>query len=155
MLRLPANRFAPLEQLEQELESCRAVLKGARENENPEQIRSATACVTRAAMLANRARTLKGNTFIERQMQGIRIGDIAFISVQDEPFVEIGKRIVAESPLPHTLFSGYSNGNFGYLPTRDAFSEGGYEVWASLYSPEAADLVVEAAVRMLRELAAD
>ena len=53
-------------------------------------------------------------------MQGIRIGPIAFLSIQDEPFVEIGQRDRAPaSPFAHTLFSGYSNGNFGYLPVRE------------------------------------
>jgi hypothetical protein len=88
-------------------------------------------------------------------MQGIRIGPVASLSIQDEPFLEIGQSIGAASPFPHTLFSGYSNGNFGYLPTRKAFAEGGYEVWAALYGPDAADIVVQEAARMLGELAAD
>lgn len=154
MLRLPANGFPPLEQLDRDAEASRAALEQARRDGGEEQIRSTTARATRAAVLANRARMLKGNTFIERQMQGMRIGDIALLSIPDEPFVEIGRRIVAASPFPMTLFSGYSNGSFGYLPVRAAFAEGGYEVWASLYSADAADLVVEAAASMLRELAA-
>jgi hypothetical protein len=62
------------------------------------------------------------------------------------------QRIAAESPFAHTLFSGYSNGNLGYLPVRHAFPEGGYEVSVSLYSPDAADIVIREALQMLREL---
>jgi len=104
-------------------------------------------------MRAQRARLIQGQTHIERQMQGIRVGPVAFLSIQDEPFIEIGQQIVEASPFPHTLFSGYSNGNFGYLPVRSAFNEGGYEVSVALYSPDAAEMVVEEGIRMLHELA--
>jgi hypothetical protein len=155
VLRLPANRFSPVAELERELGSRRDDLERARRNGDRAEIRTATARATRALMRAQRAKVVEGKTHIDRQMQGIRIGPVALISIQDEPFVEIGQRIAAASPFAHTLFSGYSNGNFGYLPTREAFLEGGYEVSVSLYSPEAADIVVNEALAMLRELAAD
>ena len=59
------------------------------------------------------------------------------------------------SPFPHTLFSGYSNGNTGYLPARAAFDEGGYEVWASLYSADAAGILIREAVALLHDLASE
>jgi hypothetical protein len=153
MLRLPANSFPPVEELDSQLESLREELQLARKEGAADKIRSATARTTRAAMRAQRARLIQGESHIERQMQGIRIGSVALISIQDEPFVEIGQQIAAESPFEHTLFSGYSNGNLGYLPVRSAFPEGGYEVSVSLYSPDAAEIVVREAVQMLRELA--
>jgi len=33
----------------------------------------------------------------------------------------------SRSPYPHTFYFGYANGWLGYLATRQAFSEGGYE----------------------------
>jgi hypothetical protein len=45
-----------------------------------------------------------------------------------ETFTEIGQAIKRESPAPHTLFAGYSNGCIGYLPTAEAHAQGGYEV---------------------------
>ena len=155
MLRLPANQFPDPEELDREVELRRAELQRARRDGSVEEIRSATARATRAGMRAQRARLVHGQSHIERQMQGIRIGSIALLSIQDEPFVEIGQQIVAGSPFQHTLFSGYSNGNFGYLPVRGAFAEGGYEVSVSLYSPDAAEIVVREGIRMLHELAAD
>jgi len=153
MLRLPANSFPPLAELNNRVESTQEELKAARRSGDAGQIRSATAQATRAVMRAQRARLLEGASHIERQMQGIRVGPVALISIQDEPFVEIGQRIATESPFQHTLFSGYSNGNFGYLPVRSAFAEGGYEVSVSLYSPDAADIVIREALDMLNELA--
>jgi hypothetical protein len=155
ILKLPANRFPPMEELDREAALSLEKLDRDRQNGNPEEIRSATARATRAMMRSQKARLIHGKTHIERQMQGVRIGPIALISIQDEPFAEIGQQIVAASPFAHTLFSGYSNGNFGYLPVRSAFTEGGYEVTESLYSPDAADSVIEEALRMLHDLASD
>jgi hypothetical protein len=52
------------------------------------------------------------------------------------------------------LFSGYSNGGFGYIPVRSAYSEGGYEVETSPFAPGAAELIIEESLRMLNELRA-
>jgi hypothetical protein len=51
------------------------------------------------------------------------------------------------------LFSGYSNGAFGYIPTREAFAEGGYETVASPYAPGAAEVLAGEALRLLAEVA--
>lgn len=40
----------------------------------------------------------------------------------------------------------------GYVPTKEAYPEGGYEVQTSPFAPEAAEKVVQGAVRLLREL---
>jgi hypothetical protein len=74
--------------------------------------------------------------------------------VAGEPFVEIARNIVAASPFEHTLFSGYSNGGFGYIPTREAHHEGGYEIEATPFSPDAADVLAAEGIRLLREVAA-
>ena len=87
---------------------------------------------------------------------GIAIGpSIALVSVPGEPFTETAQAIVSQSPFPNTLFSGYSNGGFGYIPTRAAFGEGGYETEATPFSEEAADSLTAGTIRLLMELAAD
>ena len=58
----------------------------------------------------------------------VAIGDFALVGVPAEVFVEIGKRVRQESPFPQTVVLGYVNGYQGYLPTAEAFPEGGYEV---------------------------
>ena len=53
--------------------------------------------------------------------------DIAIWSVPVELFCEISMDVRARSPYEHTFYFGYSDGSFGYLPTKQAFAEGGYE----------------------------
>lgn len=53
--------------------------------------------------------------------------DLALWSAPVELFCEISMNVRSRSPYPHTFYFGYANGWLGYLATRQAFSEGGYE----------------------------
>jgi hypothetical protein len=81
-----------------------------------------------------------------------RLGDVALVGLGGEAFNEIGKAIKTASPFPHTLIITHCNGSAGYLPTKEAYPEGGYEVQTSPFAPEAANEVVQETVRLLREL---
>jgi neutral ceramidase len=85
-------------------------------------------------------------------MQAIRLGPLALLSMPVEPFAEIGVVLKAGSPFAATMVSGYSNGTLGYLPTAEAYPEGGYEIWVTPFAPEAAGIVVEAGLDLLAEL---
>src|ERR1700730_16781051 len=97
-------------------------------------------------------RLYAGQTTVDWELQCIRIGHLALLSCQGEPFLEISQQVVAGSPFAHTLFSGYSNGAFGYIPTRQAFEEGGYEIEASPFAPAAAEMLVSEALRLLHAM---
>jgi neutral ceramidase len=42
-------------------------------------------------------------------------------------------QVKAGSPFATTFYSGYTNGVNAYLPVAEAYAEGGYEVWNTLY----------------------
>ncbi len=72
---------------------------------------------------------------IETEMQAIRIGDTALISLPGEVFVEIGLNIKATSSATKTFVIGLANGFIGYTPTDVALKEeGAYETWTSRWS---------------------
>jgi len=52
---------------------------------------------------------------------------LALWSAPVELFCEISMNVRSHSPYPDTFYFGYANGWLGYLATRQAFSEGGYE----------------------------
>jgi hypothetical protein len=62
------------------------------------------------------------------KVQLLKFGDAAIVALAAEAFCEIGMRIKHKSKAKYTLVVGYANGCVGYLPTKRAFSEGGYEV---------------------------
>jgi neutral ceramidase len=82
-------------------------------------------------------------------IQGIRIGDAAFLAVPVELFVNIGLAVKRRSTLGRAFVVGYANGDLGYLPSLQAFDEGGYEVVSSTFAPDSARAIEEGLVQLL------
>ena len=90
---------------------------------------------------------------VKAEIQAWRIGDSAIVFVPGEVFNEIGTHVKQHSPILSTFFVGYANGNVGYIPTREDYAEGGYEVDdACQVGPEAASLVTEKCLELLELL---
>jgi len=90
------------------------------------------------------------------EVQVIRLGDAALVGFSSEQFCEIKHEIQSVSPFTHTFFSSVTNGGTGYMPTREAFANGGYETCTGVSSPyveDALERVKESALRQLRALA--
>ncbi len=80
-----------------------------------------------------------------------------FVTVVDElerreVLTEIGMAIKAGSPCKHTFVITHCNGSAGYLPPEHLYVEGGYEITSSAFAPQAAEMAVKQAVKMLHEL---
>ncbi|UCC96431.1 MAG: neutral/alkaline non-lysosomal ceramidase N-terminal domain-containing protein [Phycisphaerales bacterium] len=81
-----------------------------------------------------------------------RVGNIAFVGLGAEVLTEIGMAIKAGSPYEHTFVITHCNGASSYLPPEHLYIEGGYEITSSPFAPQAAEMVVKQAVKMLHEL---
>ena len=89
----------------------------------------------------------------EVEVQVIALGDeVAFVSLPGEIFVELGLEIKAASPFKHTQIIELANGSIGYIPNRSAYPEGNYEVVSARCAAGSGEQLVEAAVRMLKQL---
>jgi hypothetical protein len=151
---LPVWKRAPVSDEEVAgVEHLRTRLAELRQQAAPvEQVREANRLVRRASMELTLARKRTEGDFIPVEIQAIRIGPVALVAMPVEPFAEIGVEIKARSPFPATFVSGYSNGAELYLPVAAAYEEGGYEVWMTPFSPEAASVAVEESLNLLRNL---
>ncbi|RKY59326.1 MAG: hypothetical protein DRP94_03890, partial [Candidatus Latescibacterota bacterium] len=70
-------------------------------------------------------------------------------------FTKLGLLIKRRSPFRYTYIVGLANDYIGYIPDREAFGLGGYQVWTGFHSFVAegtGEMIVEEAVRMLSEL---
>lgn len=152
-LNLPLGTCRSISELEATAAKAREYFEWIAVNGKAEEVRLARSRATQALAHADRARRYYGKTHLDWELQAIRVGSIAFLSMPGEPFIELNHAIVSESPFEHTLVSGYSNGGFGYLPVATAFQEGGYEIDLSPFSPEAPQIVQQEAAKILRELA--
>ena len=86
------------------------------------------------------------------QLDGLAVGDMAFVSFPGELFTEIGQRIKEASPFKQTYIMGLTNGNKGYFPSTKAIAEGGYSVDTRRVDPPTEEIITEAAVDLLKEL---
>ena len=88
-------------------------------------------------------------------MTALRIGPLALATAPGEIFSESGQHVKAHSPHPHTFFVGYTNGSVGYVPTRDAYVAGGYEVThACQLDPDAGEIISDSCDDLLSSIAA-
>lgn len=155
-LHLPLKSFPPPETFEAQRNEHVARLQALREQGGDEAaIKEETMLAKRAAMRADLARQSHGRTHRTFELQAFALGpDIVLLGMPGEPFVEIGLAIKGASTFAHTLFSGYSNIGWAYIPTAPAYQLGGYEVEVTPFSPEAAGLVVREASALLDDLQA-
>jgi neutral ceramidase len=90
---------------------------------------------------------------IETELQAWRLGNVALILAPSEIFNQIGAKVKVQSPFEPTFFVGYANDALGYIPVPEVYAEGGYEVTdASRVDPEAAGIMIEECLALLRDL---
>jgi neutral ceramidase len=84
----------------------------------------------------------------------LRIGEVGIVALPGEVFCETGLSIKHASPAKHTLVIELANDAAGYLPTREAYGQGGYEVTpgATAYAPGCAEKLAESASRQLKAM---
>lgn len=98
---------------------------------------------------------------IDAEIQVITVGDVALVGVPGEFFTSLGQQIKQVSPFPHTHILTFTNGNLGYIPAREAYPDGGYEVdsayryygYPAGLAPEAGEMIVATAVELLQAAA--
>jgi neutral ceramidase len=82
------------------------------------------------------------------------IADTALVGLPFEVFIELADAIQADSPFARTIVNGYTNGYLGYMPTREAFAEGGYEVEPGRARYQGLAITADAGEVLVRECSA-
>jgi neutral ceramidase len=96
---------------------------------------------------------MRGGGTIPLEVQVFRLSrDIAVVGLPGEVFVDLGLAIKRASPFPTTLVIELCQDAPGYIPTKKAFAEGSYETVNSRIAPGGGEMMVEAAVRLLKAL---
>lgn len=89
---------------------------------------------------------------IEVEVQVICLGDdLAWVSLPGEIFVQLGLDLKMDSPFKQTMIASLANGSIGYIPNRRAYPQGNYEVVSARCAAGGGELLVEAAINMLKE----
>lgn len=98
----------------------------------------------------------RGTQTLAMPVQVFRFGaEVALVALPGEVFVDLGLQIKRRSPFALTMVVELAHDAPGYVPTRKAFAEGSYETVNSRVQPGGGELLVEAAVELLKQLQAD
>jgi neutral ceramidase len=89
---------------------------------------------------------------ITTDMTAARVGDVTFVGEPGELFVQVGLAIKRRSPSPFTYILYNTNDYASYIPTPEAYLEGGYEPNATLVGPGGAEVVEETGAVLAHEV---
>jgi len=98
--------------------------------------------------------TGKRKKSVRAELQTILLDATVITTFPGEVFVEVGLTIKKQSQFQKTFIIGLANSYEakGYLPTKSAFAEGDYEVFSTRYSEEAADILIDASLKQIKQL---
>ena len=125
--------------------------RGIKETSPADRIATAFLTLQLPAKPPEAATTGKADT-VPFNVTAARLGDVAWIGLGGEVLTEIGLAIKSGSPCRHTFVITHCNGAAGYLATKEAHVQQGYEVRTSPFAPPAADLVIRESIRLLHTL---
>lgn len=134
---------------EEEYEAAKALLAGDREAHMKNPLIGITA-LGRATRIVNIRKSAQLYQKVPVTVLGI--GDIAVAGLGGEPFTHYAEAIREAFPGKTVLSACCANGYEGYLPTKTAFDEGGYEANASPFTMDLEEDCVAAAVALIRAL---
>jgi hypothetical protein len=80
--------------------------------------------------------------------------DLAIVSLPGEIFVELGLALKKASPFKHTLIAELANGSIGYVPNREAYPQGNYEIVSARGEAGSGEKLIETALKLLNEVKA-
>ena len=131
--------------LEQELTSARAL-------DNPGDRWWATWRLRRTREVLSALGSGQPAPGINADLTAIAFGGVGLVTTPGELFTELGQQILSRSPFPVTFHAGYANGSIGYLPTLEAYREGGYEATdACMVEAGSGEVIAEESVRLLHD----
>ncbi len=141
------------------LDAYRTRLLEAEAAGDPVAIRVARAMVGWAESAERRQADGSMPREITTEIQVIALGPVVWVGIPGELFSGLGAQIRAAGEGRTVFVVGYANGDVGYIPDREAYAEGGYEVTDAYkyydapapLAPEAGELVVATARRLVGE----
>ncbi|UCE43869.1 MAG: neutral/alkaline non-lysosomal ceramidase N-terminal domain-containing protein [Candidatus Bathyarchaeota archaeon] len=76
------------------------------------------------------------------ELQALAVGNVTLAAIPGELFAELGLRIKKRARFKRVAIVTLANGSVGYVPTKEAYEEGGYET-NSLLRPDVGELIVD------------
>ncbi len=158
-IELPYMPLPPADELEQLVSQRKSELAKLQADGVPEVQTQIPKAMLGWAQDALKTVTDGGPESVKIGLQAIAIGGLVLTALPGEAFCEYGlafRKMTAADVLP----VGYANGNIGYIPTAEAYQEGGYEpaeaikyYAVQMISPESEQIILRTMAELLTEVA--
>ena len=145
-MQLPSNQEN--DRLEEATKIDELYLQG-RADELPYKEMELTTVVAEAHRIV---RLKDGPEHFDYNISAIKIGDLVFAGIGGEVFTAIGNRIAELSPYKDTIICCITNNYGGYVPNKEAYDEGGYEVVSSSFKKGGDDVIINGMIDMISKL---
>jgi neutral ceramidase len=94
------------------------------------------------------------NRDLATAMTVVTVGNLAIVGIPGELFVELGLALKTNTSFTQTFVAGYCNDLIGYIPTRAAYPEGGYEVDTARIAAGSGETIIDTALFALAAMRA-
>lgn len=145
-VQLPSNQEN--DRLE-EAKRIHELYEAGRANELPYKEMALTTVVAEAERIIKLQNGPDAFTFT---LSAIKVGNIVFAGIGGEPFTEVGNRICNRSPFEQTILCCLTSSAGTYIPAKENYAEGGYEVKSSVIKLGGDDIIIEGMINLLNEL---
>ena len=108
----------------------------------------AAAAAAYAELVAGQAEDPDRDGPVKLRISALGVGPLIHVGVQGELFVALGQQVRARLGDERTCIAALCDGTVGYIPTHDAFAEGGYEPAASVLLAGEGERLVDAIVSL-------
>jgi neutral ceramidase len=147
---LPRKQFASVGQTRSDLDRARQRLSTM--DDSTEEYRHAKSELLYASITDfYAAAEMPPGNVLRVELQGVRIGEAMFVAVPAEVFVELELQM-KHSARARLFLVGIANGYIAYLPDRNAYANGGYEVVSAQVDETAGERLVDGVLEVERRL---
>ena len=126
VMRKFASREIPLRQIKELLAESEAVVYADGASDENGEVRMAVVTMLALRAIISRLEAGEDLTVQTAEIQGIRVGPVAFLGAPLEIMQAIKNEVVAAAKAPVTLVMGITNGSMGYAPDKTTAARGGY-----------------------------
>lgn len=110
-----------------------------------------TASIAKGLGEWNRIVALPNETLFQKvPLTVLKIGDLAVVGFGGEPFTDYATFARAAAPDKFVISSCCTNGYQGYIPSKNAFDEGGYEATSSKFTKDVVKLIYDNVKEMIK-----
>lgn len=145
--------FPGPEEMERQITEAKAAFEAAQKQEAPpRELTELRETLRTTESLPRWAKRFEHASGSRTEIQAFWIGDTPIVGLPGEVFVELGQQIKNALKASPAFVISLSNDSPGYIPTRQAYEEGGYESTTSPFAPGCGEHLVKEALDLAESI---